>query len=101
MLRGESLNARPLFWASLGNNGSRAEAIREGNWKLVVNHPKARPGTFENEVVELYNLKADPKEEKNIVKDKPDRAEGMLRQLKAWYADTQTTATPQPGGWLK
>ena len=24
----------------------------------------------------------------------------MLKQIKAWYADTQKTATPQPGGWI-
>ena len=25
----------------------------------------------------------------------------MLKQLKDWFADTQRTATPQPGGWLE
>ena len=47
---------RPLFWASLSNNGSRSEAMREGPWKLVVLHPKAAKGTFENEQLELYRL---------------------------------------------
>jgi hypothetical protein len=29
----------------------------------------------------------------------PEQADKMLNQLKAWRADTQQTATPQPGGW--
>ena len=100
-LRQESLKPRPLFWASLSNNGRRSEAMRDGPWKLVVNHPKARPGTFENEKVELYHLGNDPKEETNLATAHADKAAKMLKQLKAWYADTQRTATPQPGGWLQ
>ena len=40
------LSARPLYWANLNNNGSRSEALREGPWKLVVQHPRAKPGRF-------------------------------------------------------
>ena len=96
-----SLEPRPFFWASMGNNGSRAEAMRDGPWKLVVQHPKSTPGTFENEKVELYHLGKDPKEQSDIVSQHPDRADRMLTQLKVWFIDTQETATPQPGGWLE
>ena len=41
----KTLPARPLYWGSLSNNGARSEALRDGNWKLVVQHPKAKPGT--------------------------------------------------------
>lgn len=92
---------RPLFWASLSNNGSRSEAMREGPWKLIVQHPRASPGTFENEKVELYRLDQDPGEKKNLSKAESQRASRMLKQLKDWYQDTQNTATSQPGGWLK
>ena len=100
LLEGKAPTARPLFWASLSNNGSRSEAMRDGPWKLVVNHPKAKPGTFDNERVELYRLDRDPRETNDIAKSKPERAQAMLARLKAWYADTQRTATSQPGGWL-
>ena len=30
----------------------------------------------------------------------PKRAAAMLKQVKDWYADTERTRTPQPGGWL-
>ncbi|MCA9017110.1 MAG: sulfatase-like hydrolase/transferase, partial [Planctomycetaceae bacterium] len=96
----QTLDARPLFWASLSNNGNRSEAMRQGPWKLVVMHPRARPGTFENEKLELYRLDQDPGEQNNLLKQEPQQAAKMLRQLKDWYRDTQSTATPQPGGWL-
>ena len=73
--------------------------MRDGPWKLVVNHPKARKGSFENERVELYRLDQDPSEKTNLARAEPDRADAMLTRLKAWYNDTQRTATPQPGGW--
>ncbi|MFG0240446.1 MAG: hypothetical protein ACF8CY_05290, partial [Gimesia chilikensis] len=96
----KSLSPRPLFWASLSNRGGRAEAMRDGPWKLVVQHPRAKPGTFENEKVELYRLDRDPGEKEDLQKTEPAQAAKMLKQLKAWYRDTQSTATPQPGGWL-
>lgn len=100
LLRGQPTPARPLYWASLGNNGSRAEALRDGVWKLVVQHPSAAPGTFDNEKAELYRLDTDPEEKQDLAADEPERTAAMLAQIKAWYADTQRTATPQPGGWL-
>lgn len=101
LFRKEPLVARPLFWASLGNNGSRAEAMRHGDWKLVVTHPKARPGTFENEKVELFNLASDLGESSDLAAAHTERTAEMLEALKDWYAGTQKTATPQPGGWLE
>lgn len=96
----KTLSPRPLFWASLSNRGGRAEAMRDGPWKLVVQHPRAKPGTFENEKVELYRLDRDPGEKEDLQKTEPAQAAKMLKQLKAWYRDTQSTATPQPGGWM-
>jgi arylsulfatase A len=96
----KALPARPLFWTDLSNNGSRSEALRDGPWKLVVQHPKAKPGTFENDAIELFNLTNDEGEETNLAAKQPERAAEMLERIKAWYADTQETASPQPGGWL-
>ena len=96
----KQLPHRSLFWASLSNKGERKEAIRDGWWKLVVQHPGAKPGTFENEQVELYNLQSDESETNDLSEQQPERAAEMLQRIKDWYADTQKTATPQPGGWL-
>lgn len=101
VVRGKkSLPKRPLYWASLLNGGQRSEAIRKDEWKLVVLHPKAPPGTFENPRTELYNLAADPGETTNIAEQHPARVASMLKQLRSWYAETQATVTKQPGGWL-
>jgi len=99
LLKQQHLPERPLYWASLGNGGQRAEAMRDGPWKLVVNHPKARKGSFENEQVELYRLDRDPSEQTDLADKEADQASAMLKQLKAWYAETQKNATTQPGGW--
>lgn len=95
------LKGRPLFWASLSNSGRRSEAMREDVWKLVVQHPNAKPGTFENEQIELYRLDRDPSENSNLASQNAEQAAKMLKRLKAWFDDTQETATPQPGGWLQ
>ncbi|MCP4826324.1 MAG: DUF1080 domain-containing protein, partial [Shimia sp.] len=92
---------RPLYWGSLSNSGARSEALRDGPWKLVVQHPKAKPGTFANEQVELFRLDKDISENINLAAEEPKRAATMLKQLKAWYADTQKTATYQPDGWIR
>lgn len=99
LFSGGSLPDRALFWASMGNGGARSEAMRDGPWKLVVQHPKAKAGTFEHESIELYRLDQDPAEKTNIADGEPERTAAMLRRLKAWYAETQRTATTQPGGW--
>ncbi|MCR9293939.1 MAG: sulfatase-like hydrolase/transferase [bacterium] len=99
LLRGESLAPRPLYWASLSNSGARSEALREGPWKLVVTHPRARPGSFDNEHVELYHLADDPSEKVDLASVQAERAARMLAQLKDWYAQMQNESTQQLGGW--
>ena len=99
LLSGASLPARDLYWASLSNGGARSEAMRRGAWKLVVNHPRARPGTFDNEKVALYRLDNDPGETTDLAEQHADVAADMLADLKVWFADTQELATQQPGGW--
>ena len=101
LLRNEPLPSRPLYWASLSNGGARSEAMRDGLWKLVVHHPKARPGTFANERVELFHLGKDPSEKNNLAGSRREKADEMLSRLKDWYAETQKSATPQPGGWIQ
>jgi arylsulfatase A len=97
----KSMPPRPLYWGSLSNGGGRSEAMRDGPWKLVVQHPGASEGTYENETVELYRLDFDLGEETDLAEREPEQSARMLKQLKAWSADTQRTATPQPGGWVE
>lgn len=53
----------------------------EGWWKLIVPDPTNEPGG----VVELYDLVADPFEERNLASLKPDRVTRLRRQLDAWW----------------
>ena len=99
VLEQKTLPARPLYWASLSNGGQRSEAIRSGDWKLVVQHPKAKPGSFENPKVELYNLADDPSEKTNVAGQHEKLADELLTKLRVWYIDTHQDAPEQPGGW--
>ena len=67
----------------------------------MVSHPRARPSTSTNEKIELFRLDKDISEKTDLAADHPDRAASMLKRIKAWYAGTQKTATPQPGGWIR
>lgn len=98
---GKRLPDRSLYWADLNNNGVRSEAMRDGRWKLVVQHPGAAPGTFSNPKLELFQLDDDPSEKTNLALSQPDRAADLHRRLQAWYAETSASAPPQKGGWLQ
>ncbi len=61
-----------LFWRT---GGGTAWASREGDWKLV--HIKGQPP-------ELYDLKSDIGETRNIFEDRKFEADQMLARLQAW-----------------
>jgi hypothetical protein len=44
-------------------------------------------------------LDQDPAEQHDLATIHPEKSQQLLALLKDWYADTQRTATPQPGGW--
>jgi len=52
----------------------------EGEWKLIVpavNEPQGK--------IELFNVIADPREEKNLAADEPARVAKMTQKLDGWY----------------
>jgi arylsulfatase A-like enzyme len=64
-------------------------AVRNGDWKLIE--------FFEDGALELYNLKDDPHEEKNLVQANPEKAAELLKELKAWRANVNAQMpTPNP-----
>ena len=58
------------------DNRSPALAMRDGRWKLLVNHDGTRP--------ELYDLAADPHERQNRADEIPDRAKEMTARVLDW-----------------
>ncbi|GAB4159841.1 MAG: sulfatase-like hydrolase/transferase [Planctomycetaceae bacterium] len=80
-----SRKERILFW------GYRNKfAVRQGQWKLVVNEPRI-PGRKA-----LFNLADDPEERKNIARQYPKKMQQLLAELERWKADVARDATPQP-----
>ncbi len=66
-------------------------AIRKGDWKLIEN--------FENDALELYNLKNDIGETKNLRDQYPQKTKELLKDLKLWQESTNapipTEANPE------
>ncbi len=64
---------------------ARGLALRRGEWKYV--KPAQKGGKKKKAKCELYNLKQDVGETKNIIDDRPDIAESMAKQLEKLVAD--------------
>lgn len=92
LLKGESLPERTLYWhfPNYTNQGGRpAGAVRDGDWKLVEQ--------YEDNSLELYNLKDDIGETKNLASAEPARTAELSAKLKAWRASVGARMpTPNP-----
>lgn len=83
LFEGKELLERSLAWhyPHYGNQGGApGAAIRRGDWKLI--HWFEKP-----DVPELYNLRDDLSETKNLAMQEPERAKTMLAELQAWQKD--------------
>lgn len=71
-----------LFWhLPHYHHSTPAGAMREGDWKLIEQ--------FEDRSLELYNLREDIGETKNVAKQHPDRAAAMHEAMQAWRHEVQ------------
>lgn len=85
VLLGKNSNTdRDMYWyynnnplPGKENNVSPTMAIRSGKWKLLMEPDGTKK--------QLYNLEADHKESKNLVKDEVKRAEQLTGKLNDWY----------------
>ena len=91
LLRGkEKLKRKAIFWhyPHYGNQGgSPGGAVRIGDYKLIE--------FYEDNRVELYNLKADIGEKKNLAGKMPDKAAKMRKILQTWRKDVHAQM-PKP-----
>lgn len=91
LFKGEtSLPRDAIFWhyPHYGNQGGTPGAsVRMGDYKLI--------WFFEDNHVELYNLREDIGETTNLAAQEPMRCETLLAALKAWQADIEAKI-PQP-----
>ncbi|MBP7140266.1 MAG: sulfatase-like hydrolase/transferase [Opitutaceae bacterium] len=83
-IRGEyARKARTLYWhfphyrrSRPGIGASPSSAMREGDWKLI--------HFYEDNHVELFNLREDPGETRNLALQFPSRSRDLLFRLNAW-----------------
>jgi len=80
VLRGEAppSAARDLYFVRREGGpygGKSYEALIRGDWKLLQNNPYS--------ALELYNLKDDPREERNVIKEQPRLARELELALRA------------------
>ncbi len=91
LLRGGSqLRRDAIFWhyPHYGNQGGTpACAIRAGDWKLIE--------FFEDGRAELYNLREDISESRNVAQDHPEKTNELKARLAQWRKEVQAKI-PQP-----
>ncbi len=105
LLRGEPAGPddRSLFFQchrGLTPKRYQNAAVRSGAYKLVLG-----PGTFSDEAwsfagalpTELYDLHADPGEEKDIAGERPDVVEDMRERYESWFEDMRSTRSFESG----
>lgn len=82
-LRGERTPERPLFWHYphySDQGGKPGGAVRLSSWKLIEFYEDGR--------LELYNLRSDPGEARNLIDVETTRARRMREMLAIWRNDT-------------
>lgn len=87
---GVALAARPLFWhfpCYIGK-GEPMSLIRSGDYKLIQK--------FSGPTFELYNVRLDPGETKDLAKSEPTKFAEMRQQLAAWQKATGAFLADQP-----
>jgi N-acetylgalactosamine-6-sulfatase len=95
ILRGSSRARKgPIYWEWRWNvigtvlNRSPRLAIRDGNWKLLMNPDRGR--------IELFDIPRDPSELNNLADRRPEVVRELSRKLAAWHA-TMPPGPVQPG----
>lgn len=87
LLRGEPMEERPLFWhvASTYKNPP-CSVILKGDWKLI---QFLKEGN-----VELYNLREDPKESRNLSTENTEKSASLLKELVRWREENNVPLPP-------
>lgn len=92
LLKNDFLPERPLFWHYphySNQGGGPGGAVRLGQFKLLE--------SYEDNHVELYNLKDDPGERNELAAQLPDKAAELRQRLHAWLKSVDAQMpTPNP-----
>ncbi|MEI7652238.1 MAG: sulfatase/phosphatase domain-containing protein, partial [Verrucomicrobiota bacterium] len=87
---GAALNRQAIFWhfPSYIGRGEPMSLMRAGDYKLIEK--------FAGPTFELYNVKKDPSEAKDLAKAEPVKLEELKKLLLAWQKDTGAFLADQP-----
>jgi arylsulfatase A-like enzyme len=89
-----ALKREAIYWhyPHYGNQGGTPGAsVRKGDYKLI--------NFFEGDRLELYNLREDPGETRNLTEARPDLVRELKESLSAWQKKVEAKI-PQPNpGW--
>ncbi len=86
----KSLNRDSVFWhfpCYIGR-GEPSSAVRMGDWKLIEK--------FQDETFELYNLRNDPGEKKNLASIEPAQLKRLKETLRSWQDDLNAPRPTEP-----
>ena len=88
-----SLNREALFWhyPHYYPRMTPASAIRTGDWKLI--------HYYEDNRIELFNLKTDPAETKNLTATQSAKTKALRKKLDAWRKETDAKAPTKNPDW--
>ncbi|MDA8775188.1 sulfatase [Opitutales bacterium] len=89
-LKGNKGKPRTLYWHYPHYHGSTwkpGASIRDGDWKLIK--------FYDQEKVELYNLKKDPSEKKDLAKKNSVKSKDLENKLIAWQKNIKAKL-PKP-----
>jgi arylsulfatase A-like enzyme len=96
LLRGGNLERGPLFWHYphySPQGGAPCGAVREGDWKLIE--------WYEDNSLELFNLRDDLAEQHNLAAANSDKARELQARLAAWRKSVNAlmpAVNPDPDG---
>lgn len=111
LLSGEPLQRmRPLYWQFNRAKSEAKVAIRDGDWKLVAGLTPPAPNaggeiaetemqqikTAELTGFELYNLRNDIAESRNLADEQPQRLQAMKQQMQSIYTEVRAEAPHWP-----
>jgi uncharacterized sulfatase len=87
------LNRETLFWhyPHYYPRMTPASAIRAGDWKLI--------HYYEDNRMELFNLKTDPAETNNLAATQPAKAKALREKLDAWRKETDANTPIKNPDW--
>jgi arylsulfatase A-like enzyme len=95
LLKGRTLGERPLFWHYphySNQGGGPCGAIRVGDLKLIE--------WYEDMRVELFNLKNDLEEKRDLSKTQPEEARALQQQLHDWRTSLHAAMPTPNADWV-